>query len=293
MLLLKEAELSVAELQEILSLPQSNISTQLSKLKAGKLLVDRRSGKNRLYALSEEAQILWKKHHLDSLLSGLVEELGFLKRDEQMLKFVLEKRTQTARGYFDALAGKFGRDYVPGRSWQGVAEMMLKLLPAWKIADLGAGEGTLSLMMAQRAEQVVAVDNSEKMVEYGKQVIAEQQIKNVEFRLGELEDPPIESGTMDLVIFSQSLHHAISPNRAIAAAARILKPGGVILILDLLCHHFEEARELYADQWLGFEESELLLMLTEHLFTEVSIQTVHRESVAPFFQSILAYGRKV
>jgi ubiquinone/menaquinone biosynthesis C-methylase UbiE len=134
------------------------------------------------------------------------------------------------RRYFDELAGKFGRAYVPGRSWKGIAEALLKLLPPMVIADLGAGEGTIAQFMAQRAEKVIAIDNSEKMVEFGSELARKHGIANLEYRLGDLEDVPIPSGTVDLAFLSQALHHAPHAERALAEAWRILKPGGRIAI---------------------------------------------------------------
>ena len=130
-------------------------------------------------------------------------------------------------------------------------------MPPMVIADLGAGEGTISQLMAQRAKRVIAVDNSEKMVEFGAELARKHGIANLEYRLGDLEDVPIRTATVDLAFLSQALHHAPHPDRAMAEAWRILKPGGRIAILDLNRHHFEEAREMYADLWLGFTEPEI------------------------------------
>src|SRR5207248_3165675 len=157
-----------------------------------------------------------------------------------------------ARKYFDELAGKFGRGYVPGRSWQALAHTLITLLPPLTVADLGAGEGTLSQLLAKRARKVIAIDNSPKMVEFGSTLAKKHGFKNLEYRLGDIEDPPIAKESVDLAILSQALHHAIHPERAIGAAHRILKRGGRLVILDLLSHRFEKARELYADHWLGF-----------------------------------------
>ncbi len=104
----------------------------------------------------------------------------------------LEKRRDKVRSYFDELAGKFGRNYVPGRSWKGLAETLLQLMPPMVIADLGAGEGTFSQLLAQRAERVIAVDNSANMVEFGAKLARENGIANLEYRLGDLESPPID-----------------------------------------------------------------------------------------------------
>ena len=119
-----------------------------------------------------------------------------------------------------------------------------------------------------------------------------QQPHNLEFRLGEMEEVPIYSASVDLVFFSQSLHHAAHPERAIREAARILRPGGRIVILDLARHRFEEARDLYADEWLGFTEAEIEAMLTGAGFTDVRASVVDKDPDAPQFQTLLAVGTK-
>jgi ubiquinone/menaquinone biosynthesis C-methylase UbiE len=196
------------------------------------------------------------------------------------------------RSYFDELAGRFGRHYVPGRSWQGLSEMLIRLLPPMRIADIGAGEGTLSLLLAQRAEHVTGIDNSEKMVEYAQGVARRSGLKNVEFRLGDLEELPLADGSVDLALFSQSLHHALHPQKAVQEAARVLRPGGRIVILDLQRHTFEEARDLYADVWLGFTQIELLEFLRKAKFRGAEVSLVHREQEAPHLETVLAVAVK-
>jgi ArsR family transcriptional regulator len=284
LLLLEREELSVAELQEILAMGQSRISTHLSQLKAAGLVEDRKQGKNSLYRIRD-------RQFLD-LLHSAAAEIPEAKADARALQLVLEKRLDKVRGYFDELAGKFGRNYVPGRSWKGLAETLLQLMPPMTIADLGAGEGTFSQLLAQRAEFVIAVDNSAKMVEFGAKLARENGIANLDYRLGDLESPPIDDASVDLAFFSQSLHHALHPERAVAAAARLLKPGGRIVILDLKKHGFEQARDLYADTWLGFSEVELRGFLENAGFSGVQSWVVDRESQSPGLETILAMGRK-
>src|ERR1700709_296292 len=103
-----------------------------------------------------------------------------------------------------------------------------------------------------------------------------------------MEELPIDAGAVDLVFFSQSLHHALHPERAVEEASRILVPGGRIVILDLMKHRFEEARELYADEWLGFSETELEAMLEKAGFTAIQTSVVHKEAETPQFQTLLA-----
>src|ERR1700690_2625073 len=151
LLLLEREELSVAELQEILCMGQSRISTQLSLLKGAGLVEDRKQGKNSLYRIRDRQLI--------DLLHSASSEIPEANDDARALQLVLAKRRDKVRGYFDELAGKFGRDYVPGRSWKGLAETLLQLMPPLVIADLGAGEGTFSQLLDRRAKKVIAGDN--------------------------------------------------------------------------------------------------------------------------------------
>ena len=293
LLLVEREELSVAELQEILGMGQSRISTHLAQLKQAGLVEDRRNGKSILYRL--KALSRHESKAFDQLLALLREaahEIPEAEQDSDALRLALRRRQDKTRAYFDELAGKFGRHYMPGRSWQGLAETLLALMPPLVVADLGAGEGTFSQLLARRAKKVIAVDNSEKMVEYGTELARKHGVQNLEYRKGDLEDVPLRDSSVDLAFFSQSLHHARHPERAVAEAARILKPGGRIVVLDLVRHNYEEARELYADLWLGFTEVEALRFLRQAGFKNIETSVVHREEEAPHFETLLAIGEK-
>jgi ArsR family transcriptional regulator len=264
---------------------QSRISTQLSQLKKEGLVADQRSGKNNIYS----AQV---PPALKKIIREAGSELPECAKDQSSLRHILRKRKDQVRAYFDELAGKFGREYVPGRSWKGLAEAMLKILNYDTVADLGAGEGTLSQLIAQRAKKVIAIDSSEKMVEFGQKLAKENELPNLEYRLGDIEAPPIDDSSVDLAILSQALHHAEHPPKALSEAHRILKPGGRLIVLDLLQHTFEKARELYFDTWLGFPEAELAEMITSAGFSEVETAIVDREEIPPNFQTLLASAAK-
>ena len=288
--LIEPDELSVAEIQEVLGMGQSRISTHLAQLKRAGLVQDRRVGKNIYYAWGSNGSI--PVDDLKRLVSLAIKDLPEAQADERTRAHVLARRHDRSREYFNRLAGKFGRSYCPGRSWQALSHLLLTLIPEVEIADLGAGEGTLSQLLARRAKRVIAVDLSEKMVEFGSQLAREHGFSNLEYRLGDIENPPIAPETIDLAILSQALHHAIDPGRAIQAAYRLLRPGGRILILDLLAHTFEQAREQYADIWLGFSEVELSYALQKAGFVEAEVRVVSRERESPFFQTLLATARK-
>ncbi len=284
MLVCSEA-LSVAELQEILGMGQSRISTQLSQLKTAGLVTDERSGKNNMYSCTAAKDLL-------DVAQLAAEEVPEVAADIASLRHLLRKRKDTARAYFDELAGRFGKDYVPGRSWKALAEALIKVLNYKVVADLGAGEGTLAQLLAQRAEKVIAVDLSPKMVEFGQALAVQNGLSNLEYRLGDIEAPPIDKKSLDLAILSQALHHAEHPQLAIDSAFRILKPGGRLIVLDLLQHSFDEARELYADRWLGFSESVLAAMLEKAGFTDIETVVADRETSAPNFHTLLGIGTR-
>ena len=290
LLLVAREELSVAELQDILNMGQSRISTHLSQLKSAGLVEDRRQGKSSLYRIRSGSSKTFSR--LLDVLRDASAELPEAAHDSDALRLVLRRRQDKMRAYFDELAGKFGKHYVPGRSWKGLSETLLALMPPMIIADLGAGEGTFSQLLARRAKKVIAIDNSEKMVEYGKVLARKHGVKNLDYRFGDIEDIPIKDSTIDLAFFSQALHHAQHPVRAVAEAYRILKPGGRIVVLDLMKHHHEQAREMYADLWLGFSEVEVLGFLRKAGFKEIETAGVHREEEAPHFETMLAMGVK-
>jgi Methylase involved in ubiquinone/menaquinone biosynthesis len=290
MALLQKEELSVNELQEITRMGQSRISTHLGLLQDSELVESRREGKRTFYKLNQLADAT-AKEFIQLAIRG-AEELSDYEGDQINLKRVIHRRREQAQIYFNQIAGRFDRVYGPGRSWQAFGHLLLRILPPLTVADLGAGEGLLSELLARRCRKVIAVDNSEKIVEFGAAKAKKNNLKNLEFRLGDLQNPPIEPSSVDLVILSQALHHAENPGDALKGAHRILKPHGQILILDLLKHNFEKARELYGDRWLGFPESDLHRWLEQAGFKKIEISIVAREEQPPHFETILAGGEK-
>jgi ArsR family transcriptional regulator len=285
LMLVEHEALFVAELQEILGMGQSRISTQLSLLKTEGLVSDERSGKNNIYTCAADSDLM-------EVARLAADEVPEVAEDEIALRHLLRKRKDSSRAYFDELAGRFGKDYVPGRSWKALAEALIKVLNYKVVADLGAGEGTLAQLLAQRAEKVIAVDLSPKMVEFGQNLAIQNGLSNLEYRIGDIETPPIENNSLDLAVLSQALHHAEHPQRALDAALRILKPGGRLIVLDLLLHTFEEARQIYADRWLGFSESDLATMMEKSGFVQIETVVADRESEAPKFQTLLGIGTR-
>lgn len=286
--LLSQDELSVAELQDALDMAQSRISSQLAVLRQSELVADRREGKKSFYSIAP---------HLSSAESTLLQaalaaasQTPEAQADSENLNHVIAKRRRQAEEYFNLIAGRLGKNYCPGRSWEGIGHFLLYLVPRIRVVDLGAGEGLVSQLLARRAEHVYCVDNSTRMVEVGTELAKRNKLENLEYICGDIEKPPLADQCVHLALLSQALHHARHPERAIGEAFRLLKPGGRLVILDLKEHSFEKARELYADSWLGFSENQLYSWLKEAGFENVEVTAVAKEENEPQFETLLASG---
>ncbi len=288
-LLLRE-ELAVTELQEILGMAQSRISSQLALLRQAGYVSDRRDGKKAFYSV--RGTLAPRQLALLRTAAESVSDLSESVEDRANLDRVLSKRRRASEQYFNLIAGRLGKGYCPGRNWESIGHLALRLVPGITVADLGAGEGLISQLLAHRAERVWCIDNSPKMVEVGTELAKKNRLANLAYRLGDIEQVPLPDRSVDVAILSQALHHASHPQTAVNEAFRILKPGGQILVLDLKEHGFEKARELYGDLWLGFKESALHGFLKKAGFQQVEVTTVSRENQEPHFETLLASGTK-
>ncbi len=284
--LLIKSELSVRELTDITGMRQSGISMHLSQLQEAGLVESSREGKNAYYRLVNDQES--NKSNLIDLAEIGVLELSEHESDLRNLKRVLELRENQDLLYFNHVAGRFDSVYGPGRTWQAFGQLLLRLIPEIVVADLGSGEGLLGELLARKCKQVIAVDNSDQIVKYGKNKAKKNGLTNLEFRQGDLQNPPIENNSVDLAILSQALHHAEDPVVAIKKSFQIIKPGGQIMILDLMKHKFDKAKELFGDRWLGFDEGELHQWLESAGFREIEVSVVAREDEEPYFETLLA-----
>ena len=281
--MLGQEELSGVELMEVLNLGQSRVSTHLALLKEVGLVVDRRHGRRTLFKIAPgPAASLW-----EDVLAANRTSPEF-EADRAGLEALRERRKSEARSYFDRVAAAFGEQILPGRTWEGLSRALVQLAPRGRYADLGIGDGLLTLMLAEVAERVTAVDISPEMLSQLRARAAAKGIANVETVEGEIEDLPLPDSTYDVVVLSQALHHAVAPERALAEARRILLPGGRLLVIDLLAHTEEWVREQLQHVHLGFTEDALADLLAHAGFERASIQRAARDPQPPHFMTLVA-----
>jgi len=289
--LLEQEPLSVVELQEVMGMGQSRISSHLSLLKQAGLVEDRREGKKSFYS-SRPPRAKTLRNVYEATLEAVRSSQSEIAEDSQNLDRILAIRRAESEAYFKMVAGKLGKNYCPGRSWEAIGHFLLLLTPSIDIVDLGAGEGVLSQLLARQARSVTCIDNSPAMVKVGSDLARDHGIENLTYKLGDIENVPLPDASVDLALLSQALHHAGKPEKAIDEAWRILRPGGRLVVLDLKEHSFEQARELYADRWLGFSPNRLYNWIKDRGFEKVTVDPVARETREPFFETLLATAIK-
>src|SRR6185295_18926594 len=166
------------------------------------LVKSRREGKRTFYKLNQQSDS-GAGEFIQLAIRG-ARELSEQASDQINLKRILNRRREQAQVFFNQIAGRYDRVYGPGRSWQAFGHLLLRILPPLVVADLGAGEGLLSELLARRCKKVIAVDNSERIVAFGAAKAKKNGLKNLEFRLGDLQNPPIDTESVDLVVLSQA-----------------------------------------------------------------------------------------
>ncbi len=285
--LLAQEELAGADLMEILNLGQSRVSTHLNLLKEVMLVADRREGRRIIYAIQPGP--------LAGLLQQVLDENANspeFAADLAGLQALREKRKAEQRAYFDRVAASFGEQLLPGRTWEGLARALLRLLPRGRYADLGVGDGLLTLMLAEVAKDVTAVDISTSMLEQLQKRARANGRTNVTCIEGDMESLPLPDQSFDVVVLSQALHHAREPLQALREARRILVPGGRLLLLDLLAHQEDWVREKLGHLHLGFTEADLERALASAGFEAREIQRAARDPQPPHFLTLVACARR-
>ena len=282
--LLGEEELTTSDLQEALNLGQSRVSAHLGHLKEVGLVRDRKAGRRTWYSPIEEGGAARLR---DEVLARHRDGEEFVA-DLSSLDALRRRRQEQSRAYFDRVAATFGEELLPGRTWEGLARSILQLAPHARYADIGVGDGLLTLMIAEIAESVTAIDLSKEMLSQLKQRARAKGIENVVGIEGGMEDLPLPDASHDVAVLSQALHHAQIPSRALEEARRILAPGGKVLVIDLLAHNEVWVREKYEHIHLGFSESQLEELLIQAGFQDVAVHRVARDPQPPHFMTVVA-----
>jgi SAM-dependent methyltransferase len=288
---LSSERLNVTELTGVLGLAQSGVSRHLGLLKDAGLVAEERDGGFTYY---RAAAASGADAPLSAVLQTQFAAAGAdpaVRADEARLQEVLRLRKEN----FDAHAGPDTRDarqLVPGRSWAAWSRALGLLMPPMKVADLGCGEGYLTIEAARWASRVVAVDRSEMVLTRAKALARRRRVSNVIWKKGELEKLPMKDASVDVAMLSQALHHALDPARAVAEAARVTAPGGRVLLLDLRAHEEEWVRAKLGDRRLGFADEELRRMLTAAGLADVKVGVGARKAGDPF-TVLIASGTKV
>jgi len=280
--LLEDGELSVAELVRATRLPQSRVSTHLGKLREGGLVRDRRVGSSSLYSISgsEETRALWERVHLQTA-DPLLEE------DRRRLRAAQLSREQT---WAESVAGQMERHYSPGRTWEAALHGLLGLVRLGDVLDVASGDGALAELIAPRARSITCLDVSAKVVAAGRARLA--HLPQVDFRVGDMHALPFPDASFDAVLFSNTLTYADDPARALAEAARVLRPGGALAGVTLRAHDHREAARGFDHVQLGFAPAALRAALEAHGFEVALCEVTSREKRPPHFEIVTLHATR-
>ena len=291
--LLAAERLNVTELTGVLGLAQSGVSRHLGMLKEAGLVAEQREGGYAFYSLSPAVREgtngfgpLWPLLETHFRAAARAPQ-G--REDDARLEEVrrIRKENFEQHGGADVRA----RQLVPGRSWAAWARALGHLLPPLRVADLGCGDGYLTVEASRWASRVIAVDRSQAVLERARALARRRRVSNVTWRRGDIEKLPLRDASVDVAILSQALHHADRPAQALAEAARIVAPGGRVLVLDLREHDQEWVRERLGDRWRGFSEAALSALLAGAGLSDIAVTVGARRTGDPF-TVLIASGRK-
>jgi len=276
--------LNVSELTGILGIAQSGVSRHLGLLKDAGLVAEEREAGFTYFRIAPDVRDganglnpLWTLLQSHFAAAASTKE-G--RADDARLEEVRRVRQENFESHGGPDAKE--RQLVPGRSWAAWARAIGHLLPALRVADLGCGEGYLTIEASRWAARVIAIDRSPTVLARGRALATRRRVRNIVWRRGELEKLPIRDASVDVALLSQALHHAESPAKALSEAARIVVPGGRVLLLDLREHDQAWVRQRLGDRWLGFGDRELASMLEGAGLTDVRVTVGARRTGDPF-----------
>jgi len=289
LLVLEGHELTVSELCTVLQLPQSTVSRHLKVLSDGDWVFARREGTSRRYSmigddLQAEAARLW------SLVREQLASSPATQQDRRRLEGVLAERRSRSQEFFSSAEqwARVRREMF-GQRFDLLALPGL-LDPQWTMADLGAGTGQMAASLAPFVGKVIAVDDSEAMLDAARARLREME--NVEVRAGRLEALPLGDAEVDAATMILVLHHVAEPGEALAQTWRALRPGGRVLVVDMLSHEHEEYLQQMGHVWLGFAREQIERWLTAAGFEETRVRPLPADTEAKGPTLFAATARK-
>ena len=272
--LLTAERLNVSELTAILGIAQSGVSRHLGLLRDAGLLEENREGGFTYYRAPRDEE----NSRVDSVWPVLRAHFAraasedVFRDDDARLREVIRLRREN-RDTHGAATGGESRQLVPGRSWTAWSRSLSMLLPPLTVADLGCGDGHLTLEMAVWARRVIAVDRSPQVLSRARALARRRGVSNIVWKRGNIEKLPMDDGCVDVAVLSQALHHVREPEGALSEAIRVVTPGGRVLVLDLAEHSQEWVRDRYGDRWLGFSHASLEALMRQAGLTDVVVRT--------------------
>ncbi len=285
--LLAGEELTVAELSAITQLAQPRVSTHLARLKDAGLVRDRRAGVSAYYRFDEANLDPAQRELWRSLREGSDDPL--LRQDAERLPSVLAARA-VEQNWADSVAGDMERHYSPGRTWEALARTALPLLETGDVLDIASGDGVLAELLSPHAHRYVCVDTSARVVAAASERL--RRFPNVEVREGDMHALPFDDASFDLVVLMHALTYSDTPVKAVAEAARVLRPGGRLLLSSLARHGHQAAVLAYSHVNLGFTDKELRRFAEKAGLQVSNLGTVTRERRPPHFEVISLIGIK-
>lgn len=284
--LLEREELTVAELSSVLRLAQPRVSTHLAKLKDADLVRDRRAGVSAYYRFNGELPA-----REEALLRALKESVddAVLRNDDDRLPGVLAQRAG-AEGWADSVAGDMERHYSPGRTWEALARAMTQLVETGDVLDIASGDGVLAELLAPRARSIVCVDASERVVSAARTRL--KSLPNVSVELGDMHALDLGERRFDLVLLMHALTYTERPAAVLTEAARLLRPGGRLLVATLGRHAHKTTVEPFDHRNLGFKPDELRDYARKAGLDVIACERATKERRPPHFEVVTLLARK-
>lgn len=281
--LLDDFALSVAELTQITGLAQSRISTHLGKLREAGLLQDQRLGTSTLYTAQITSDDHFTRNLWMTLRDGLDDEQ--LARDRETAQELISTR-DADKSWADTVAGRMESQYSPGRTWEATTRAVMELVELGEVLDIASGDGVQAELLARHARSVTCVDISHAVIEAARKRL--DKFDNVNFHEGDMHDLPFTNASFDQVFAMHALSYTRDPLRVIQQIARVLRPGGKVILTTLARHKHEATVSAYDHLNLGYQVDEISSMLETNGLKDIRCAITSRETRSPYFEIITA-----